>query len=240
MPGRHAPSHQTNGRGSTRPTARKPETCGATRSTRSKRRSPQALSEVPPAPAREYVFTPLAPEHWSDFERLFGVRGACGGCWCMWWRLKRSQFEKQKGAANKRAMKKLVTVGPPPGILAYAEGRAVGWCAIGPRAAYPVLERSRVLKAIDNRPAWSITCLFIEKAYRRRGLSCELIKAAVAHAVAEGARVVEGYPVEPRRGRLPDAFAWTGLPSAFRKAGFTEVLRRSRTRPIMRYEMTSA
>ena len=50
-----------------------------------------------------------------------------------------------------------------------------------------------------------------------------------------GARIVEGYPVEPRRGSMPDAFAWTGTASAFRRAGFVEVLRRSATRPIMRF-----
>jgi hypothetical protein len=62
-----------------------------------------------------------------------------------------------------------------------------------------------------------------------------LLKAAVQYARGQGARIIEGYPVEPKKGRMPDAFAWIGLPSSFRKAGFVEVLRRSPTRPIMRY-----
>ncbi len=152
----------------------------------------------------------------------------------MWWRLKRSEFEQRKGAKNQRAMKKIVESGEVPGILAYADGHPVGWCAAGPRESYPVLQRSRTLKPIDDQPVWSITCFFIARPYRRRGVSGELLKAAVAHARKQGAHIIEGYPVEPKKGQIPDAFAWIGLPSAFHRAGFVEVLRRSPTRPIMR------
>jgi GNAT superfamily N-acetyltransferase len=81
---------------------------------------------------------------------------------------------------------------------------------------------------------WSVTCLFIARPYRRRGLSVELLKAASKYAARRGARILEGYPVEPKKGRLPDAFAWTGLVSAFRAAGFDEAARHSASRPIMR------
>lgn len=178
---------------------------------------------------------PLTPERWTDFETLFGKRGACGGCWCMWWRQTRSEFEKNKGTKNKRAMKKIVSSGQVPGLLGYADGNPVGWCAVGPRDSYPVLQRSPVLKPVDDQPVWSITCFFVAKPHRGKGVSGALLEAAVAYARSQGARIVEGYPVEPKKGRMPDAFAWIGLPSTFRKAGFVEVLRRSRTRPIMRY-----
>lgn len=181
------------------------------------------------------VFHPLTPERWEDLVALFGERGACGGCWCMWWRLKRSEFEERKGARNKRAMKRIVESGEVPGILAYADGEPVGWCAVAPRESYPVLQRSRTLKPIDDQPVWSITCFFVARSYRRRGVSGRLVKAAVTHARKRGARIIEGYPVEPKKGRMPDAFAWIGLPSMFREAGFVEALRRSPTRPIMRY-----
>lgn len=187
-----------------------------------------------PAPVKLEVH-PLTPDRWADFEQLFGERGACGGCWCMWWRLKRSEFEKQKGAKNKRTMRKIVASGEVPGILAYAGAEPVGWCAVGPREWYPVLQRSRTLKPVDDQSVWSITCFFVARPYRRRGVSSQLLKAAVAHARMRAARVIEGYPVEPKKGQLPDAFAWIGLPSTFRKAGFVEVLRRSPTRPIMRH-----
>lgn len=183
-------------------------------------------------------FHPLTPRRWKDLEDLFGERGACGGCWCMWWRLTRKEWERNRGAANKRALKRIVNSGEIPGILAYAGRRPVGWCSIAPRETFPALERSRTLKRIDDQPVWSVCCFFIARPYRRKGVALGLLKAALAYARQEGAEWVEGYPVEPKKGEMPDAFAWTGLASIFRRAGFAEVLRRSKTRPIMRRKVT--
>lgn len=182
-------------------------------------------------------FRELTPDRWSDLEALFGARGACGGCWCMLWRLKRSEFEKQKGAQNKASFKAVVDSGKAPGILAYANGSPIGWCALAPRETYPALDRSRVLKRIDDKPVWSIVCLFIARPYRRKGVSVRLLKAAADYVRHLGGKIVEGYPVEPRKDEMPDVFAWTGLASAFLEAGFVECGRRSETRPIMRYEI---
>jgi len=153
----------------------------------------------------------------------------------MWWRLKRSEFERQKGKKNKAALKKIVRSDQVPGILAYAEGEPIAWCSVGPRETYPALERSRVLKRIDDKPVWSVVCLFVARGFRRKGVSVRILKAAVDFAKKNGAKIVEGYPIEPKKGKWPDAFVWTGLPSAFLKAGFKEVHRGSPTRPIMRY-----
>ncbi len=180
------------------------------------------------------TFHPLTPYHWTDFEQLFGPRGACAGCWCMFWRLPRSVFNTQKGDGNRSAMKSLVEAGAVPGILAYAEGRPIGWCAVAPREDYPALERSRVLKRPDDTPVWSVSCLFVARAWRNRGVSVRLLRAVVDHVRERGGRVVEGYPVEPRKTPMPAAFAWTGTASAFRQAGFRECARNSETRPIMR------
>ncbi len=177
---------------------------------------------------------PATAERWDDLAALFGSRGACGGCWCMFWRLPRQAFDAGKGEKNRRALQAIVRDGGEPGILGYLGGLPVAWCAIAPRAVYPALARSRVLKPVDDAPVWSISCLFVAKAHRRRGLSVAMLRAAVAFAAARGATVVEGYPVEPATGKAPDAFVWTGLAAAFRAAGFREVARRSPTRPIMR------
>jgi GNAT superfamily N-acetyltransferase len=182
----------------------------------------------------DWTIVPATEDRWSDVELLFGKNGACGGCWCMWWRLKRSEFEKKKGAANRRSLKKLIASGGIPGLLAYSGDQPVGWCAIAPRDQYPVLERSRTLKRVDDQAVWSVTCFFVARGFRRRGVSVALLRAAVRHAFGQGGRIVEGYPVAPRGPRMPDTFAWTGLYSCFVEAGFSEVLRRSPSRPIMR------
>jgi GNAT superfamily N-acetyltransferase len=188
---------------------------------------------------QEMIFHPVTAERWPDLETLFGARGACGGCWCMWWRLKRSEYEQSKGEPNRVALHALVTDGETPGLLAYHDGQAIGWCAVAPRSSYPVLDRSRTLKRVDDELVWSVVCFFVAKPYRRQGVSARLLEAAIRYAAEQGATVLEGYPVEPRTAKMPDAFAWTGTPSSFHRAGFVEVVRRSPTRPIMRYRISS-
>jgi len=180
-------------------------------------------------------FHPATPSRWTDLAELFGERGACGGCWCMFWRLPRKEFDAGKGAKNKRALKRIVESGREPGVLAYDGKEPIGWCAIAPRADYTALERSRILKPLDDQPVWSVSCLFIKKPYRRQGVSAMLLRAVVTFAKEHGARIVEGYPVEPSMEKMPDPFLWHGVPSAFLDAGFKEVARRSPSRPIMRF-----
>jgi GNAT superfamily N-acetyltransferase len=188
--------------------------------------------------ASRVTTAPLTPARLDDLERLFGPRGACGGCWCMYPRLGRAEFQRGKGEGNRRAFRRLVQRRTVPGVLAYLGAEPVGWCAIEPRSEYRRLATSRVLAPVDEVPVWSIVCFFVARAHRGRGLTRRLIEAAVAHARRRGARVVEAYPVEPRKSPMPAVFAWTGLASAFRKTRFTEVARRSPTRPIMRRRVT--
>ena len=157
----------------------------------------------------------------------------------MSWRLKRPQYEAQKGLRNKASFKRIVAIGPAPGVIAYSDSEPVGWCAVAPREVHQRLENSRTLARVDDRPVWSVTCFFVARSSRRAGVSAQLLKAAVAHAAKCGAEIVEGYPVEPRKDPMPDVFAWTGMESAFRKAGFKEVARRSSSRPIMRIELSA-
>jgi len=180
-----------------------------------------------------FSFHPLTPDRWPDLERLFGPRGACAGCWCMWWRLSRQEWNRGKGEGNRKAFRKLVRSGAEPGVLAYADGESVGWCAIARREQYPRLNSSRILKPVDDQPVWSVTCFYIARGSRHQGLSTALLKAAVDFARVRGAQIVEGYPHDPKKATA-DVFVYTGLVSAFRKVGFKEVARRSKTRPIMR------
>jgi len=183
---------------------------------------------------------PLTPRLWPQFERLFGERGACGGCWCMTPRLKRSDYERGKGEANKRSMKKLVDSGQTTGVLALKSGRAVGWCSIEPRERILSLQRSRSFRPLDDRPVWSIVCLFIERSSRRQGLSGRLIEGAADHARRQGARIVEAYPVRPLRGTMPDVFAYPGPLTAYLRAGFRVVARPSPGRAIVRRDLSSS
>lgn len=134
-------------------------------------------------------------------------------------------------------MKTRVYQGEVPGLLAYTEGKPIAWCSVASREHFPALNRSRILKQIDDTPVWSIVCFFVEKSYRNLGVTVALLEAAIDHVRQQGGKVVEGYPVEPKKDKIPSVFAWTGLASAFKKTGFVECLRRSETRPIMRFHI---
>ena len=179
------------------------------------------------------VVKPVTPARWTDLETLFGPRGACAGCWCMWWRLPRAEWNAGREGGNRRALRRLVVSGGVPGLLAYAGGEPVGWCAIAPRREYPRLARSRTLAPVDDRPVWSVTCFFVRRGWRGRGITRALVGAAVEHVRRRGGRMVEAYPVDPRSATAA-AWLYTGLASTFRRAGFREVARRSPTRPIVR------
>jgi GNAT superfamily N-acetyltransferase len=180
---------------------------------------------------------PATPARWRDVERLFSPRGACAGCWCMWPRLTGAEFRRERGAGNKRSLRRLVAQGEAPGMIAYRGGVPVGWCGMAPREQYQRLERSRVMARVDDQPVWSVVCFFVDRAARRSGVTTALLRAAVAHAAKRGARIIEGYPLDAGGKQLADTFAWFGLASAFESAGFKEVARRSATRPVMRYRV---
>src|SRR5262245_61112649 len=130
------------------------------------------------AAAGGIVYRPLTPARWRDVERLFGVRGACAGCWCMYWRTSARDYRLGKGNGNRRAFRRLVTGGAAHGVIAYSGGEPVGWCSYGPRLSFPRLAGSKILAPLDDAPVWSIVCFFITSGHRRRGLSVGLLEAA--------------------------------------------------------------
>ncbi|NMM46232.1 GNAT family N-acetyltransferase [Rhodospirillaceae bacterium KN72] len=157
----------------------------------------------------------------------------------MLWRLSKRQMEAGMGDGNRDAMRALFADGPGPddigpGLIARVDGQPAGWIQIDRRSAFPRLETSRVLKPVDDADVWSIACFLVDKRYRRQGLSAMLLRAACDHAARQGARIVEGYPIDTPNRKYAPVYAWTGFVGAFRDVGFTEVARRSDTRPIMR------
>lgn len=183
-----------------------------------------------------FTVEPLTRQNWDQFTALFGERGACGNCWCMYFRLDRNTFAEGKvGGGNRQAMKDLVWAGQPAGLLGLVDGQAIAWCAFAPRTDFPKLSRSRVHKPIDDKLVWSVPCLFIDKKYRREGVSVSLLKGAVKYAAQNGIKIIEAYPTIPTRESLPDSFAWVGLFKSFERAGFRIVDQTSRNRPMVRY-----
>jgi GNAT superfamily N-acetyltransferase len=185
---------------------------------------------------KEVNIDPLTAERWPDLERLFGRGGASGGCWCMWFRRRASEFAKAKAAENKADLHALAERGEEPGLIAYVDGEPAGWVSLDRRARYPRLTSSRILKPVDEKPVWSVVCFVISKNHRRSGLSSRLLQGAIDYARKKDAKTLEAYPVEPT-GNLTGDRGFQGIRTVFDHAGFREVARASNGRPIMRLEL---
>src|SRR5918996_2425994 len=174
---------------------------------------------------------PLTPDLWPALEDLFGENGACNGCWCMYWRIG-SAYRRRPREQNKAAFEEVVKRGPPPGLLAFDGDVAVGWCQLTPRDALPWLDRTWRLARVDALPVWSLSCFYVRKGYRKRGVTSALIAAALDAAKRAGAPALEAYPLDAD---LTPSSSGTGYVSTFKRAGFKIVARRVPPRPIMRY-----
>jgi hypothetical protein len=158
----------------------------------------------------------------------------------MWWRKSHSAYERDKGSANKRELKTLAEGSVCPGLLFYSDYSPVGWCSLGPRKHFDRLASSRILAPVDEQPVWSIVCLHVRTDMRHQGVSTKMVAIARDYATKNDARIVEAYPIDPNKPNMPAVFAQTGFKSAFGKNDFVEVMRRSKSRPIMRYIVEQA
>jgi len=175
----------------------------------------------------------VTPDRWDDLCALAGDRGFYSGCWCMWWRVTSTEFQRKAGNGLKAQLQRLVAEGREPGLLAYRNREPVGWVAVSPRSELGRIERSPKLKPIDDEPAWAISCFYIHRRHRRSGVARALLEGATAFARSRGAAVVEGYPIDTTGGRKESAALYTGTLTMFESAGFVEVARRG-GRPIVR------
>ena len=178
----------------------------------------------------------LTKKYWEKFVDLFGDKGACANCWCMYYMLSKSDFQKGKtDEGNKKAMKEIVWSGKPAGLIGLLDGQAIAWSAFAPREDFIKLEKSRVHKRIDSKQVWSIPCLFIKKNYRRKGVSVQFLKGITEYAKENGIKIIEAYPAIPTQENIPDSFAWIGLYKSFERTGFEIVDRTSKNRPMVRF-----
>ncbi|MBO9553880.1 GNAT family N-acetyltransferase [Cellulomonas sp.] len=189
-----------------------------------------------PARRTDLVVEPLTPDRWPAFEELMDAGGPAGRCWCMAYRVGPG-YRRRPADQNREDMHGVVRRGPPPGLLAFdAEGVAVGWCQVTPRADVPAIGRQWRLRPVDDMPVWAITCFYVRKGRRRAGVMGALVDAAVDLARRAGAPAVEAYPLDATRS--PSATS-TGYAATFAAAGFVEVARRSPERPVMRLALTT-
>ena len=182
---------------------------------------------------------PVTINRWDDLVQLFEAHGNPNYCWCMTWRMSSSEFRSCSSQERQKTLKQKVKDRIPIGIIAYIDNTPIGWCSIAPRKTYGRLERSRSLPRIDEKNTWSVTCFFITPTHQQQNLTFELLKEAINYACSQGAEIVEGYPVEPKKndGKLnfKVSYRFMGYVSTFRQAGFKDITPEDNNRKIMRY-----
>lgn len=189
-----------------------------------------------------HVISPLTPDLWPAFEDLFGKQGACYGCWCTYFRMPPATRRESNRERNKDHIRARIEAGPPPGLLAFEEGQAVGWMQIGARSDVPEFNNARrasaplaTADAADAR-VWVISCFFIRAKARGRGLTHQLVGAGIEFARRSGARALEACPMDQSNDRRSGSL-YVGSARVFEKAGFSRAVERRPGRPLMRLEL---
>jgi GNAT superfamily N-acetyltransferase len=182
---------------------------------------------------------PLTPELWPAFEDLFGRQGACFGCWCTYFRLPPAARRASTPERNRAVILARFAAGPPPGLLAFDDTCAVGWMQIGPRADVPEWNNAgRVSAPPDPAEAadpavWAISCFFVRRAARGRGITHALVAAGIAFARQNGARSLDACPIRLSKDARGTGM-FVGSARVFDRAGFATLIERKPGRPLMR------
>jgi len=187
---------------------------------------------------------PLSRERFADLAALFAEGGDAKWCWCTYFRHRGRDWSNSAASDNRASLEGLAERDPAPGLVAYRDGRAVGWVSLGPREDYERLRYSKILAPLDDAPVWSIVCFVVSRRARRQGVAALLLGAAIEYARAHGATTLEAYPLDTAAGRVPAANAYAGTLGMFERAGFTVVERRrwnaaTPVRPIVRLDLTA-
>ena len=189
---------------------------------------------------------PLTPERFADVAALFEEGGDPKWCWCTYFRARGRDWSNSTPAGNRTELATLAErLDVAPGLVAYRDGRAVGWVSLGPREDYERLATSKILAPVDDTPVWSIVCFLVSRRARGEGVATKLLAAAIDYARDHGATTLEAYPVDTAAGRVAPANAYHGPLPMFESAGFKVVERRqwnatSPVRPIVRLVLDRA
>ena len=171
----------------------------------------------------EFTIRALAPDTWEAFAALVERHnGIFGGCWCIYFHP--DCAERGQGAEANRALKRrLVEEGKAHAALVFAGDRAVGWCEYGTPDELPNIHHRKDYEAgAEQQPDYRLTCIFVDKAYRRKGISDLALRGALDMITQAGGGIVEGYPQDlPEGKRINNSFLYNGTRTLYERAGFT-------------------
>ncbi len=165
---------------------------------------------------------PAAIERFDDVATMLGPRRPDSSvCWCLSHRVDAKTNRELVGRARGDYVRELCGRKVAPGVLAYDDGKVVGWAAVAPRSELP-FARSTKIPHVDDLPVWSVWCIRVRPGHRGKGIAPLLLSGAVAYALSQGAPAVEGYPVDNRGQKVDLTMAYVGTRGVFERAGFTK------------------
>ncbi|WP_432478326.1 GNAT family N-acetyltransferase [Nocardioides sp. GXQ0305] len=179
---------------------------------------------------------PLSPETWDAFAALVERHnGIFGGCWCIYFHP--DSPERGQGYDGNRALKcRYVEEGRAHAALVFDGDRAVAWCEFGTPEELPNIHHRKHYEAgLDQLPDYRLTCIFIDKEYRRRGISLLALQGALDLIAEAGGGIVEGYPQDLSDGRrVNNSFLYNGTRALYERAGFTYDRPKGKGHTVMR------
>lgn len=174
-----------------------------------------------------YTIRELSSRTFSDFEKLAAKQG---GCWCMHYQREKplpGVHGQELKKINQRDKKTLVKGGRSHAILVYDNETPVGWCQYGTKEELPRIDAGRGYRKVEP-PAgfeklWRITCFFVDRDHRGKGVSKLALSAALESIKKQGGGIVEAYPVVSKKMAAVAEWRWFGTPSMFKREGFEKI-----------------
>ena len=169
----------------------------------------------------DFIVKALDENTWPDFARLVEKNnGIWGGCWCM--AFHQEGVGHSRPASQNRSDKECrVREGRAHATLVYDGSNAVGWCQFGPADELPRIKLKRdYLKDLSQLPDWRITCFFVDRNYRGKGIAAMALEGALHEIARLGGGTVESYPENVEGRKVSGSFLYNGTISIFERLGF--------------------
>ena len=182
-----------------------------------------------------YVIRPLAPDTWEAFAALAERHnGVWGGCWCAWFHAPRSEI-RRSGEGSRGFKQRLVDEGRAHAALVFDGDEAVAWCQYGSPEELPnIYHRKEYEAGLDRWPDYRITCFFVDRRCRRKGVAAVALRGALDLIAQAGGGVVEAYPQDTAGQKVSASFLYNGTRSLFEQAGFSYVRPKGKHHCVMR------
>jgi GNAT superfamily N-acetyltransferase len=170
-----------------------------------------------------YRIEPLGEPTWDAFADLAERHnGVWGGCWCLWFHLRPDPPER-KEIGNRAFKQRLVEQGRAHAALVFDGDEAVAWCQFGTVAERPnIHHRKDWEQGLVQVPDYRLTCLFVDRRYRRKGMAAVAVRGALALIGAAGGGLVESYPHDlPPGKRTSASFLYNATRTMYERLGFS-------------------